>query len=65
MKKVIIVILLITFIFGAYYFFTKKGNCIQVMVSATNRITGKTKVFGSPCNIPFWYKDIESWNPQY
>lgn len=63
MKKVIILIILtVVVIFGIYYFFIKKVNCIQVVVSATNRITGKTKVFGNPCGIPFWYKDIKAWN---
>lgn len=57
MKKIIIIaILIVIFIFGTYYFFIKKVTCIQVMVSATNRITGKSKTFGTPCSVPFWYK---------
>lgn len=64
MKKFIIIILVIIFCFSIYYFVLPK-NCIQVMVSATNRITRKSKVFGTPCNVPFWYKNVISWNSEY
>lgn len=61
MKKfIIILVLVIIIIFGIYYNSLGKGNCIQVVVSATNRITGKTKEFGNPCLVPFWYKNIQN-----
>ena len=62
MKKIIsIIILLIIAIFGIYYFNLGKGNCTQEVVKATNRITGKTKEFGNPCIVPFWYKNIQGF----
>ena len=45
------------------YLYLPNGSCVQVVVSATNRITGKTKVFGSPCAVPFWFKDVNDYNP--
>lgn len=32
------------------------------MTVATNMITGKEQIFGSPCSIPFWYSDIRDYN---
>ena len=48
--------LVIIVIFGVYYTSLGKGDCAQVVVSATNRITGKTKEFGNPCIVPFGIK---------
>jgi len=60
MKKIIVVFMLVIIvIFGVYYTSLGKGDCAQVVVSATNRITGKTKEFGNPCIVPFWYKNIQ------
>ena len=45
------------------YAYLPSGSCIQVVVSTTNRVTGTTKVFGSPCAVPFWFKDVNDYNP--
>ncbi len=68
MKKIFISIcLLVSVLIVAFliyfYLYLPNGSCVQVMVSATNRITGNTKVFGNPCTVPFWYKDIDDYNP--
>lgn len=38
-------------------------GCVAVVVSATNRTTGVTKQFGSPCDVPFWYMESRDFNP--
>lgn len=68
MKKVFIslglfVVVLITGFLIYIYVYLPGISCIDVLVSATNRITGTTKVFGSPCTVPFWYKDVNDYNP--
>jgi hypothetical protein len=45
------------------YVYLPGGSCIQVLVSATNRITGKLETFGNPCIVPFWYTDVQDYNP--
>ena len=47
-----------------YKNFFPSQTCIQVLVSATNRITGEEKVFGDPCSVPFWYKEVKDYNPE-
>jgi hypothetical protein len=46
------------------YVYLPSGSCVQVVVSATSRITGKSNIFGSPCAVPFWYKDVRDYNPE-
>jgi hypothetical protein len=58
---IVFVALLIGFIISKYF---PSQTCIQVLVSATNRITGEEKVFGEPCSVPFWYKDMKDYNPE-
>lgn len=45
------------------YVYLPSNSCVQVLVSATHRITGKEGVFGNPCSVPFWYKDVRDYNP--
>lgn len=45
------------------YVYLSNNSCIQVLVSATHRITGKEAIFGNPCSIPVWYKDVRDYNP--
>ena len=47
-----------------YKYFFPSQTCIQVLVSATNRITEEEKIFGDPCRVPFWYKDVRVYNPE-
>lgn len=54
---------LITSLLIYIYLYLPNSSCIQFVVSATNRITGKVKVFGSPCAVPFWFKDVNDYNP--
>lgn len=68
MKKIyislgILVSVLIASFLIYYYLYLPNGSCVQVVVSAANRVTGKTKVFGSPCAVPFWFKDVQNYNP--
>lgn len=46
------------------YIYLPGVSCIQVVVSATNRITGKEVVFSNPCSVPFWYDEIRDYNPE-
>lgn len=46
------------------YVYLSSNSCVQVLVSATNRITGEEKVFGDPCSVPFWYKGVLIYNPE-
>ncbi len=56
------IILLVTLVAYRYSYLPSK-SCIQVLVSATHRITGEEVTFGNPCTIPFWYKDVHDFNP--
>jgi hypothetical protein len=56
MKKVIIIIILVVMVVLGIYYYLSKSFCLGVVVTATNRITGNSKVFSSSCAVPFWYK---------
>ncbi len=45
------------------YIYLPSNSCVQVLVNATNRITGEEKNFGNPCSVPFWYEDVRDYNP--
>jgi hypothetical protein len=65
-KNIVIFIILFAIVFGADYAYgvynsLTKGNCTQVVVRATSRITGITKEFANPCIVPFWYKNIHGF----
>jgi hypothetical protein len=57
------ILLLVTSFIIYKYVYLSGGTCIQVVVSATSRLSGKTEVFGNPCIIPFWYKEVREYNP--
>ncbi len=61
----IAIILVLLGCLAAYrYVYLPSNSCVQVLVSATNRITGVEKVFGDPCSVPFWYKDVRDFNSE-
>lgn len=64
LKFLIIVFAVIPLVYIGYRYIYSPQTCIQVVVSATNRITGEEKVFGDPCSVPFWYKDVKDYNPE-
>lgn len=63
--KILIVlgIVLVSTLVAYRYSYLPNKLCIQVLVSATHRLTGEEVTFGNPCSIPFWYKDIRTFNP--
>jgi hypothetical protein len=61
-KVTLIILVLLSVTYSIYMYSLSHGSCIQVLTQATNRITGNTKIFGNPCQIPFWFRNIESYN---
>jgi len=69
MKKIyislgILMSVLITSFLIYIYLYLPSSSCVQVLVSATNRITGEVKTFGSSCVVPFWYKDVLGYHQE-
>ncbi len=64
LKFLIIAVAVIPLVIIGYRYVYSPQICIQVVVSATNRITGEEKVFGDPCSVPFWYKDVKDYSPR-
>ncbi|MBI2120131.1 MAG: hypothetical protein HYT94_00725 [Parcubacteria group bacterium] len=59
MKKIFIgIIIFFALLVGGlvvYQINLGSGICTENTQPAKNRITGRVKTFGTPCEVPFWY----------